>query len=299
MRPPGRSPVPPGTNPSYPGRWRMMPARPLVADVLEKFLDRTSLAALLAACIASGPVAADTLRVAVASNFHGAARQLGEAYAARSAHDVHFSAGATGALYAQLTRGAPFEIFMAADAERPRLLEAGGHTAPDSRSTYALGRIVLWSGGGAAAEVAAGAAWWADADGVCREGVLRDDGRVAMANPRLAPYGIAAKEAIARLGWDEALSPRLVTGANIAQAFHMTVTGNARFGFVALSQLADGRRPGRCRWLLPQTLHAPITQQLVVMRGAPPAAHEFAEFVLGEAGRRIVARAGYGLPDAS
>ncbi len=260
------------------------------------------------------------VRVAVASNFQPVAQALGKMFSRQTGHAVTFSNGSTGGLFAQITQGAPFDVLLSADAARPRELARRGLVIEGSRQTYALGRLVLWSAvhdgriyvqglpaaptNDAPAQLLApgwqalDSAWWADPASRCRDALTADaDGRVAIANPALAPYGLAAQQVIERLGWRSALDGRLVQGANVAQAYHMIATGNASFGFVALSQLRDGRRPGVCRWLVPTALHAPIEQQLVVLRQAPPAARQFARFVRTDPARELIAAAGYALPD--
>ncbi len=260
------------------------------------------------------------LRVAVASNFAPTAQALGRLFTEQTNQPVAFSNGSTGGLFAQIIQGAPFEVFMSADAARPRELAHRGLIVDNTRQTYALGRLVLWSAvhegrvlpqGLLANEVvglappatapALDSPWWADPHARCRDALVTSAkgrvARVAIANPVLAPYGLAAQQAIEHLGWRQSLAPRLVQGANIAQAFHMVATGNADFGFVALSQLLDGARPGVCRWLLPQALHAPIEQQLVVLGAAKPSAQQFARFVRSDLARQLIAAAGYALPD--
>jgi len=239
--------------------------------------------ALLFLGFAGGSVAtADVVHVAVATNFAPTCRALADAFTSASQHDVLLSEGSTGKLAAQIANGAPFEVFLAADAERPRQLENEHHAVAGTRFPYALGRLVLWS---------------------AREGFVRDEtvlrgddfAHLAIANPDLAPYGAAAREALQRLGvWDRVL-PKLVRGEDIGQAFHFVATGNADLGFVALSQLGGA---GGSRWLVPSNLHAPIEQQAVLLVAGQndPAAKAFLAFLASAPARVLIERAGYGVP---
>jgi molybdate transport system substrate-binding protein len=221
--------------------------------------------------------------VAVATNFAATARALGEAFRAASGHEAVVSDGSTGKLYAQIAGGAPFEVFLAADAERPRRLEAEGHAVAGTRFAYALGRLVLWSPDPARVtgpEALAGA--------------FR---HLAIANPELAPYGAAAREVLARRGLWERLAPRLVRGEDVGQAYQFVATGNAELGFVALSQLAPG---AGSRWLVPADAYTPVEQHAVLLapgRGDPAAA-AFLAYLRGPDARARIERAGYGVPPA-
>lgn len=231
------------------------------------------------------PVGADEIRVAVASNFAGAAREIASRFEQETGHRVVVASGATGKHYAQITNGAPFDVFLAADAERPELLESSGIALPGSRFTYALGELVLWSP----------RSGYVDPDGqVLDTGDFR---RLAIANPKIAPYGRAAREVLTAAGLWEDLQPRLVRGENIAQTFQFVGSGNAELGFVARSQL---QRPGRAIhgswWKVPQSLYAPIVQQAVVLAD-DAAARAFADYLRSAEARKIIRDSGYGLPD--
>jgi molybdate transport system substrate-binding protein len=231
--------------------------------------------------LASGARAGE-VHVAVATNFAKTAHAVAEAFAAGTGHRALVSDGSTGKLYAQIVNGAPFEVFLSADAERPRRLEAEGHAVPGSRFTYALGRLVLWS---------------PDPARVTGEEVLRrDDFRhLAIANPELAPYGAAAQQVLEKLGLWEKLEPRLVRGEDVGQTFHFVATGNAELGFVALSQVTD---QGGSRWVVPGDRFAPLEQQAVVLGHGRDdvAARAFLDFLRGDAARAMIEKAGYGLP---
>lgn len=235
------------------------------------------------ALLATGAAQAGEVHVAVAANFATTVRALGEAFEKESGDTVVVSAGSTGKLYAQIVNGAPYEVFLAADAERPRRLEAEGHAIAGSRLVYALGQLVLWS---------------PDTERVKDASALRGKFRhLAIANPELAPYGAAARDTLRRLGLWDALQPRLVRGEDIGQTYQFVATGNAELGFVALSQVTGA---AGSRWLVPADHHAPLEQQAVLL--APgrddDAARAFLAFLQGDAARTMIEAAGYALPPA-
>lgn len=237
---------------------------------------------LLALPWAAGPAHADEIRVAVATNFSAAMNALVERFEESTGHTVLVSSGSTGVHYAQIKNGAPFDVFFAADAERPRLLEAEGAAVAGSRFRYAVGRVALWSTRDD----------YVDADGAVLE--TGDFRHLAIANPDLAPYGAAAREVLAARGLSSRLQSRLVTGQDIGQTYSFVQTGNAELGFVAWSQL---RRPGEkipgSYWLVPEALHRPIEQEAVLIRDVP-AARALIEFVKGSEAREIIRGYGYG-----
>jgi len=243
--------------------------------------------ALLAGCflaaLLSRPSAADEVRVAVAANFADTLKALAAAYEAETSHTVVAILGSTGKHYAQIRNGAPFDVFLAADAERPKRLEEERLAVPGSRFTYALGRLVLWSP----------RKGFVDSKGdVLRTGRFR---RLAIANPKLAPYGVAARQTLEALGLWTTLEARLVRGEDIGQAFQFVASGNAELGFVARSQIqnAQGRIAGSC-WDVPPALHKPIEQQAVLLKNTP-AARAFLAFLRGPRARAIIERRGYGV----
>lgn len=233
----------------------------------------------------AAPVGADEIRVAVASNFAGAAREIASRFEQETGHRVVVASGATGKHYAQIINGAPFDVFLAADAERPERLESSGISLPGSRFTYALGELVLWSP----------RSGYVDPDGrVLETGDFR---HVAIANPKIAPYGRAAREVLAAAGLWEALQPRLVRGENIGQTFQFVGSGNAELGFVARSQVQrQGRAIHGSWWEVPHSLYAPIVQQAVLLAD-DDAARAFARYLQGAEARKIIRDFGYGLPD--
>jgi molybdate transport system substrate-binding protein len=235
--------------------------------------------ALTAAC--AGPTEAAETRVAVAANFAEPAREIAARFAAATGHKAVLSFGASGQFFAQIANGAPFDIFLSADAERPIRAEADGLSVRGSRFTYATGRLVLWSrapglvdGGGAI---------------LARGGFAK----LAIADPKTAPYGLAAVETLRKLGLSERLSPRLVTGTSITQAYQFTDTGAAELGFVALSQVVGHNRGSR--WIVPASHHSPIDQQAVLLKRAADnaAARAFMVFLKGPEARAIIRRYGY------
>jgi molybdate transport system substrate-binding protein len=208
----------------------------------------------LSAALLSVSVLAAEVQVAVAANFAAPMKIIAADFEKETGHKAVLSLGATGRFYAQIRNGAPFEVFLAADEETPKKLEQEGAAVPGSRFTYATGQLALWSA----------QPGLVDAQGE----VLRKGGfsRLAIAAPKLAPYGAAAVETLARLGLGAALAPKLVTGESIGQAFSFVATGNAELGFVALSQVYEGGRiSSGSAWIVPEALHRPIRQDAVLL----------------------------------
>ena len=233
------------------------------------------------ALTASGAALAAETKVAVAANFTEAAREVATAFKARTGHDATLSFGSSGQFYAQIANGAPYEVFLSADAERPRKAEAEGLAVPGSRFTYAFGRLVLFSrtpglvdGGGA----------------VLKAGKFE---KLSIADPKTAPYGRAAVETLTTLKLYDALRPKIVQGSSITQAFQYVQTGAAELGFVALSQVVDEK--GGSRWVVPPTDHTPIEQQAVLLKTGQnsAAAKAFVAFLKGGEAKAIIKRYGY------
>lgn len=229
----------------------------------------------------------EPLRLAVASNFRQAAEALVSAFIDRYPAEITVSTASTGKLYAQIVNGAPFDVLLAADAERPRLLEESGLAESGTRFTYALGRLVVWSRDG----VVAGSN--------CLH-AIRDEsgGRLSLANPRTAPYGYAARQALEKLDLWAATEKRRVYGENVSQALQFAASGNASVGFVAAAQLHAENLPATtCRWDVPAEYHDPIRQQAVLLSRA--AGHEvartFMDFLKSDEARRIIERYSYRL----
>lgn len=230
-------------------------------------------------------VYAEEVKVAVAANFTSAAKEIGSRFEAASGHKVIFSFGSTGQIYAQITQGAPFDIFLAADQARPERAGREGYTLPDTRFTYATGQIVLFS-------VSPGLV---KGQATLKRGAFT---KLAIANPATAPYGRAAVEAMRTLGVYNALEAKIVQGGDIAQTYHFVATGNAEVGFVALSQVAQTGNGSR--WLVPGIVHSVIAQDAVILtHGASNgAAHAFMDFLKGPIARAVKKKFGYGAGDS-
>jgi len=229
-------------------------------------------------------VHAAEVHVAVSANFAPPLHALGEAFSRQTGHKLLASPGSTGKLYAQIRNGAPFDAFLSADEAAPRRLEDDGLAVSGSRFTYALGRLVLWSSRNGLVDP--------------RGEVLKSNRfrKLALANPKLAPYGNAAREVMEKLGVWAALQGRVVQGENIAQTFQFIATGNADLGFVALSQV-DAARTGS-RWIVPSALHAPIRQDALLLGRARsnPAARAFLEYLRSPEAKHRIRDFGYDLP---
>ena len=201
------------------------------------------------------PLLAAQAQVAVAANFVAPLKAVAAVLEKTTGHTLAITAGATGKLYAQIKNGAPFDVLLSADRATPETLEQQGLTVPGSRFTYATGKLVLWSSN----------AQRVDAHGKVL--ALPALGKVAYANPKLAPYGAAAVEVMDNLGLTAALSPKLVQGESIGQTYTFAFSGNADVGFVALSQvLKGGRLKSGSMWLVPQNLYTPIHQDAVILK---------------------------------
>jgi len=238
------------------------------------------LAALSVAAFAAPAWAGET-QVAVAANFTAPARQIAAAFEKATGQRAVLSFGSSGQFYAQMAHGAPYEVFLSADADRPKAAERDGLAVPGTRVTYAVGRLVLFSktpglvdGSGA----------------VLKTGRF---GKLAIADPTAAPYGAAAVQTLQRLGVYPAVKARIVQGSSITQAYQFVATGAAELGLVAQSQVVN--RPGGSRWLVPATLHAPIDQQAVLLFTGRknPAARAFLAFLKSPAAVAIIRRYGY------
>jgi molybdate transport system substrate-binding protein len=228
--------------------------------------------------------AAADVQVAVAANLAAPMQQLAADFARVTGHRAVLAPGSTGKFYAQVRNGAPFEVLLAADDETPLRLEREGLAVPGTRFTYATGRLVLWS---------------ARSGVVDPQGeVLRQPpaGRLAMADPRVAPYGAAAMETLTGLGVLAAWRPHLVQGESIGQAFQFVASGNATLGFIALSQvMADGRIARGSWWVVPERLHRPLRQDAVLLlRGKDnPAAAALLAYLRSDAARAMLRGYGY------
>ena len=242
------------------------------------------LLALTAALAFTTLARADVVQVAVAANFTAPARALAEVFARTTGHEARLSFGATGAFYTQIKNGAPFDVLLAADDERPARLEKEGDTVAGSRFTYATGQLVLWSAKPGLVD---------DEGAVLKHGQF---GKIAIANPKNAPYGAAAVEAMNKLGLAATLQPKLVTGESIGQTFNFIATGNAELGFVALAQVLDGGKlKSGSMWVVPAQYHAPIIQDAVILKRAAnnPAAKAWLELLKTPQSKALIRSYGY------
>ncbi len=250
------------------------------------------LVALIAACLlmlSTSKVMADQIRVAVASNFTSAITELAERFEFKSNHKIVLIFGSTGKHYAQIKHGAPFDAFLAADIIRPKRLEQEGNALLGSRFTYAIGRVILWS----------------PSDNIINSNVdiLKNDSlnyasfrHLAIANPKLAPYGKAAEEILMSLGIWKDIQSRIVRGESIGQTFQFIKTGNAELGFVAYSQLNAKIGPIEgSYWKVPQSFYTPIEQQAVLLNDNQTA-REFLQFIRSEESKKIIQSFGYSVP---
>jgi molybdate transport system substrate-binding protein len=222
--------------------------------------------------------------VAVAANFAAPMQKIAALFEQDTGHKVRLSLGSTGSFYAQIKNGGPFQVFLSADDETPLKLEKEGLGVAGSRFTYATGKLVLWSK---------------------RPGLVDDKGqilntpsfeRLAIANPKLAPYGAAAFETLQRLNLLETLKPKLVQGDNIAQTFQFVQTQNAQLGFLALSQIyADGKITQGSAWIVPTNMHSPIQQDALLLNAgkSQPAAEALLNYLKTEKAKTVIRSFGY------
>ncbi|NNJ15195.1 molybdate ABC transporter substrate-binding protein [Pseudomonas putida CSV86] len=236
--------------------------------------------------LAFNPAWADEVQVAVAANFTAPIQAIAKDFEKDTGHSLVAAFGATGQFYAQIKNGAPFEVFLAADDTTPARLESEGATVKGSRFTYAVGTLALWS---------------------ATPGYVDDKGEVlkanrfqhlSIANPKAAPYGLAATQVLDKLKLTEATRGKIVEGQNITQAFQFVSTGNAELGFVALSQIyQDGKLSGGSAWIVPAELHDPIRQDAVILEKGKdnPAARALVDYLKGPKAAAVIKSYGYQL----
>ena len=244
-----------------------------------------ALAALIG-CLAVTGVQADEVQVAVAANFTAPIQAIASDFEKDTGHKLIAAYGATGQFYTQIKNGAPFEVFLAADDSTPEKLEKEGDIVPGSRFTYAIGTLALWS---------------------AKDGYVDDAGQVleknqfkhlSIANPKAAPYGLAATQVLAKLGLTDKVKDKIVEGQNITQAYQFVSTGNAELGFVALSQIfKDGKVSHGSAWIIPESMHDPIKQDAVILKKGEnnPAAKALTEYLKGPKAEAIIKSYGYQL----
>jgi molybdate transport system substrate-binding protein len=229
---------------------------------------------------------AASANIAVAANFTEPAKEIAALFKAKTGHEVVLSFGSSGQFYTQIKESAPFAILLSADDERPKKLVDEGLAVADSRFTYAIGKLVLWS---------------KDPNTVKGEETLKANAftKLSIANPSAAPYGAAAVETLKALKLYETIEPKIVQGNSISQAFQFVDTGNAEIGFVALSQLMPNA--GGSRWLVPQNLYTEIRQDAVLLKASAgnEAATTFLAFLKSPEARAVIEKFGYALDPKS
>jgi molybdate transport system substrate-binding protein len=237
--------------------------------------------ALFALAFGGRPALAADVQVAVAANFTEPAKEIAAAFAAKTGNHAILSFGSSGQFYAQITQGAPFEVFLSADGDRPKRMEQEGLGVPGTRFTYAIGELVLWSSSPGLVD---------DRGAVLAGGSFN---KVSIADPAAAPYGVAAIQTMTRMGVYDRLKSKIVKGTSITQAYEFVKSGAADLGFVALSQVIDD--PSGSRWQVPDSDHAPIDQQAILLwkGSANPAARAFVQFLKGPEAIAIIRRYGY------
>lgn len=227
---------------------------------------------------------ADEVQIAVAANFSAPIKLIAADFEKDTGHKAVIATGATGAFYAQIRNGAPFEVFLSADDETPAKLEAEGKAVAGSRFTYAVGKLILWSA----------KPGFVDAKGeVLKKGEFA---HLSLANPKTAPYGAAAVETLKKLGVFDSLQSKIVQGENISQAQQFIATGNAELGFVALSQVwKDGKLTSGSGWLVPADFYAPIKQDAVILANGKgkAAAEALIKYLKGDKARAVIKSFGY------
>ncbi|MDD2761320.1 MAG: molybdate ABC transporter substrate-binding protein [Methylomonas sp.] len=230
---------------------------------------------------------AETVLVAVAANFTKPMTEIAEAFEKSTGHGAKLSFGSSGKFVAQIENGAPFEVFMAADQDNALKLQSAGLAVADTRFAYALGKLVLWSATPGLVD---------DRGEVLSKGGFK---HLALADPKLAPYGAAAVEVLKNLGLLEKLQPSIVQGENISQTHQFISTGNAELGFVALSQVIEnGKIAGGSGWIVPEGHYAPIRQDVILLSKGEenPAASALLQFLKGPEASVIILKYGYNLP---
>ena len=227
---------------------------------------------------------AEEVQVAVAANFTAPMQAIAAAFEKDTGHKARLAFGSSGKFYAQIRNGAPFQVLLSADDETPARLEQEGMAVSGTRFTYAIGKLALWSSG---------------------EGVVDSKGEIlkrggyahlAIANPKLAPYGAAAIEVLKKLALLDAVQPRLVQGENIAQTYQFVASGNAELGFVALSQVTqDGKLIKGSAWMVPGNLHTPIRQDAVILANGKgyPAASALMNYLKSDKAQAVIRAYGY------
>ncbi|AYF88075.1 molybdate ABC transporter substrate-binding protein [Pseudomonas sp. DY-1] len=245
-----------------------------------------SRAAAALVAFALGSASAAEVQVAVAANFTAPIQAIAKDFEKDTGHKLVAASGATGQLFTQIKNGAPFEVFLSADDTTPAKLEKEGDSVPGSRFTYAIGTLVLWSAQDG----------YVDAKGdVLKSGQYK---HLSIANPKTAPYGLAATQVLDKLGLASEVKPKLVEGQNITQALQFVSSGNAELGFVALSQVyKDGKITSGSAWIVPADMHEPIKQDALILKKgeANPAAKALVDYLRGPKAAEVIKSYGYQL----
>lgn len=240
----------------------------------------------LAACTTANLAMAQDVQVAVAANFTAPIQAIAKDFEKDTGHKLVIATGATGQFYAQIKNGAPFEVFLAADDSTPAKLEKEGDTVAGTRFTYAVGTLALWSAKDG----------YVDAKGeVLKKNEYK---HLSIANPKAAPYGLAATQVLEKLGLTAQVQGKLVEGQNITQAQQFISSGNAELGFVALSQIyKDGKVTGGSAWIVPAELHDPIKQDAVILAKGKDnaAAKALVDYLKGDKAAAVIKSYGYAL----
>jgi molybdate transport system substrate-binding protein len=246
---------------------------------------------VLAGSLIGAATQAGEVMVAVAANFTAPMQKIAQAFEQDTGHKAQLAFGATGKFYAQIKNGAPFAVLLAADDETPARIEKEGLAVAGTRFTYATGRLALWSKSPNLVD---------DKGEVLRSNSLNKIGihKIAIADPKLAPYGIAAMEVINKMGVQAVVTPKLVQGESIGQAYQFVSTENAQLGFVALSQISfDGRITQGSAWVVPQSMHTPLKQDAVLLNSGKDntAALALLKYLQADKAKTIIRQYGYAL----
>lgn len=237
---------------------------------------------IMALLLVSAVTTAETIRIAVASNFIAPMKALIKEFESQTGHKVKASYGSSGKIFAQIQHGAPYDVFLSADQEKPKRLEEMGLAIKGSRFTYAQGRLVLWS---------------SQENAIGNEQRLKagDFSRLAIANPKLAPYGLAASQVLKSLKLETATKSKLIVGENISQAYQFVRSGNADLGFVALSQvMGSSENDGELNWIVPNSLYDPISQDAVLIKtNHSNVGRLFLDFIGEKPAKAILTQFGY------
>ena len=243
------------------------------------------IAVAAALCLVALRAEAGEVRVAVAANFTAPMKQIAALFQADTGHTVQVSFGSTGKFYAQIRNGAPYDVLLAADDTTPARMATEGLAQASSRFTYAVGKLVLWSK----------KPGYVDARGEVLKGPFD---KLAIANPKLAPYGVAAQETLQKLGLWSSVQSRIVMGENITQTLQFADSGAADLAFVAMSQtVKDGKPVGGSAWAVPQVLYTPIRQDAVMLANGKgnPAASALMAYLKSDKAKAVIRAYGYGI----